>query len=41
MTRKPKAPPETIGEILQRLMDIKRQMIEAGIASGDLVPPVR
>jgi hypothetical protein len=28
--------PETIGEILARLMDVKRQMIEAGIASGDL-----
>jgi len=27
---------ETIGEILARLMDAKRQMIEAGIASGDM-----
>jgi hypothetical protein len=30
--------PETIGEILARLMDVKRRMIEAGIASGDLGP---
>jgi hypothetical protein len=30
--------PETIGEILARLMDVKRRMIEAGIASGDLEP---
>jgi hypothetical protein len=29
---------ETNGEILARLMDVKRQMIEAGIASGDLGP---
>ena len=28
--------PESIGAILARLMDVKRQMIEAGIASGDL-----
>ena len=30
--------PETIGEILARLMDVKRQMLEAGIASGDPGP---
>ena len=35
MTRK-RSSPETIGEILARLMDVKRQTIEAGIASGDL-----
>ena len=37
MARKRNAP-ETIGEILARLTDVKRQMIEAGIASGDLGP---
>jgi hypothetical protein len=35
MARKRKAP-ETIGEILARLMDVKRQLLEAAIASGDL-----
>jgi hypothetical protein len=30
--------PESIGEIIARLMDIKRKIIEAGIASGDLGP---
>jgi hypothetical protein len=35
MARK-RSSPETIGEILARLMDVKRQMLEAGIASGDL-----
>ena len=37
MARKRNAP-ETTGEILARLMDVKRRMIEAGIASGDLGP---
>ena len=37
MARK-RSSPETIGEILARLMDVKRRMIEAGIASGDLGP---
>jgi hypothetical protein len=35
MTRKWNAP-ETIGETLARIMDVKRQLIEAGMASGDL-----
>jgi hypothetical protein len=36
--RRKRNSPETNGEILARLMEIKRQMIEAGIASGDLGP---
>jgi hypothetical protein len=28
--------PDVIGEVLAKLVDVKRQMIEAGIASGNL-----